>query len=143
MGPFLFFLDFFKAHVERAKPRLDCASCSETWVGPSRKSSKIQEKTEVLLMQLPALTFSLKSASKGPPKGPVWGPLGPLLSLWRLTWSPKGAQSRQKGRPNEALESAQATRGARMLPKCCPRVPGTSKMEPTGSPNGPILEKLK
>ena len=66
---------------------------------------------------LPAFTFSSKCARKGFSKGLVWAPLGSLLSLWRPTWSPKGAQSRHKGRPNEALESALATRGARMLPK--------------------------
>ena len=41
---------FFEAHYQRAKPRLDCAGCSETWVGPSIKSSEIEEKAEVFLM---------------------------------------------------------------------------------------------
>jgi len=93
----MLFLDFSEADVEMEKPRLDCAGCSETCVGPSRKSSKIEEKNVRCADALSALSFSTKCGQKGPPKEPVWGALGLLLPLWRPTWSPKDAQSPQKG----------------------------------------------
>ena len=138
----MFFGDFFEEHVQRANPRLDCAGRSETWVGPSRKSLEIEEKTEVLLMQLHALTFSSKCARKGPPKGSLWGPLGLLLSLWRPTWSPKGAQSCEKGRPNEALESAQATRRPECYPNAVQGCPGPRKWSPQGPQMVPFWKSL-
>ena len=54
-------------------------------------------------------------------------------ALWRPTWSPKGAQSRQKSRPTEPLESALGKRGARMLPNAARGCPGPRKWSPQGS----------
>ena len=78
---------------------------------------------------LPAFTFSSKCARKGAPKGPVWGPLGLLLLLWRPTWSSKGAKVVKKVDQMRRWNWPWHPEG----PECYPRVPGTSKMEPTWS----------
>ena len=129
----MFLGDFFEAHYQRAKP---CFGLRRLQRNVGRAVPKVvgnRRKNGHSSRALPALTFSAKCARKSAPKGPVWGPLGPLLSLWRLTWSPKGTQSRQKGRPTEPLESALGTRGARMLPNAARGCPGPRKWSPQDS----------
>ena len=59
----MLFADFSEADVEMEKPRFDCAGAVQTWVGPSRKSSKIKEKTSDMLT-LSALSLFLRNVIK-------------------------------------------------------------------------------
>ena len=137
----MLFGDFFEAHVERAKPRLDCAGCSETWVGPSRKSSEIEEKTEVLLMLSPHSLFRrnvLEKVLQMDPFGDLGAPFcrsgGPLgaqrlpkvvekvdqMRLRNRPWQPGGPEcypNGAQGCPGPRKRSPRGRQMARMLPK--------------------------
>ena len=104
---------FSEADVEMEKPRLDCAGCSETWVGPSRKSSEIVKKTDVLLILSPHSLFRrivLEKVLQRDPFGHLWAPFcrsgGPSgaqrppkvvtkvdqMRLWNRPWQPGGPE---------------------------------------------------
>ena len=84
----MLFLDFSEADVEMEKPRLDCAGAVQTCVGPSRKSSKIEEKT-LDALTLSALSLFLRNVVK---KVLQRNPFGELWASFCRSGDPLGAQ---------------------------------------------------